>query len=319
MAATSSTPDIKKEVNSEPSFILIEPKNDCTIINMKIQTRKRGQDPEGSKDHSVYNEPFPISSGTSMAVNKDSFQTGYQTIKSESECTLIASDGDLAEAEGHSQSSIIKLEDDLDESNSYIDDTSITSEGDLEISPGVLEGIPTDPQDPEQIKEEPSDVEESTKIQPIKIFTNIDKQFLCPICHKLLCLDKANSWDRHLKAHRDRPMLYCDICGLACNSKHRFQEHRRIHMGQRPHKCDECGKRFSRVCSLTQHKAIHRRKVFKCNYCGKLVQHLYQIIEHMKSHGEGRPYMCHLCGARFKDALEISSHINIHSATMAIY
>ena len=64
--------------------------------------------------------------------------------------------------------------------------------------------------------------------------------------------------------------LQCEDCGLQCKSKSAFENHRRVHTGERPFKCEDCGKAFRLKGTLTDHLRIHTgEKPFECDICGK--------------------------------------------------
>ncbi|XP_028671444.2 zinc finger protein 23-like isoform X2 [Erpetoichthys calabaricus] len=119
-------------------------------------------------------------------------------------------------------------------------------------------------------------------------------------CHK----DSVNNVDTH----------NCAECGKSYTKKIRFEEHQRIHTGEKPHVCIYCGKSFRKLISIKRHTLTHKgEKPYCCNVCKKRFRRKSRLQEHHRIHTGEKKYICSKCGKQFRLKSSIQEHLNIHS------
>uniref|UniRef100_F6RTN3 IKAROS family zinc finger 3 n=1 Tax=Xenopus tropicalis TaxID=8364 RepID=F6RTN3_XENTR len=103
--------------------------------------------------------------------------------------------------------------------------------------------------------------------------------------------------------------LYCDICGLACNSLNVLLVHKRSHTGERPFQCNQCGASFTQKGNLLRHGKLHTgEKPFKCHLCSYACQRRDALTGHLRTHSVEKPYKCEFCGRSYKQRSSLEEH-----------
>ncbi|OCT62074.1 hypothetical protein XELAEV_18043158mg [Xenopus laevis] len=103
--------------------------------------------------------------------------------------------------------------------------------------------------------------------------------------------------------------LYCDICGLACNSLNVLLVHKRSHTGERPFQCNQCGASFTQKGNLLRHGKLHTgEKPFKCHLCSYACQRRDALSGHLRTHSVEKPYKCEFCGRSYKQRSSLEEH-----------
>ncbi|CAH2302271.1 zinc finger Aiolos [Pelobates cultripes] len=116
----------------------------------------------------------------------------------------------------------------------------------------------------------------------------------------------------HIPYDINRPgmgKLYCDICGLACNSLNVLLVHKRSHTGERPFQCNQCGASFTQKGNLLRHGKLHTgEKPFKCHLCSYACQRRDALSGHLRTHSVEKPYKCEFCGRSYKQRSSLEEH-----------
>ncbi|KAG9474112.1 hypothetical protein GDO78_004422 [Eleutherodactylus coqui] len=103
--------------------------------------------------------------------------------------------------------------------------------------------------------------------------------------------------------------LYCDICGLACNSFNVLLVHKRSHTGERPFQCNQCGASFTQKGNLLRHGKLHTgEKPFKCHLCSYACQRRDALSGHLRTHSVEKPFKCEFCGRSYKQRSSLEEH-----------
>ena len=84
------------------------------------------------------------------------------------------------------------------------------------------------------------------------------------------CFDQKEDFDQHQRVHNGQKVYGCKECRKNFSFRSLCIVHQRIHTGTKPCLCQECAKAFGWKSNLIQHRRIHtREKPFECKECGK--------------------------------------------------
>nr|XP_015834137.1 PREDICTED: zinc finger protein OZF isoform X22 [Tribolium castaneum] len=125
-------------------------------------------------------------------------------------------------------------------------------------------------------------------------------KFPCPECSKVLS-DKY-SLKKHVEMiHRGEGGQYvCDICGKRLMTNSSWNNHKRIHAGEKNFVCTECGKAFTTGQAFKVHIRVHtKEKPYKCTECDKAFSQKGSLTLHLRYHTGERPYKCNVCKKQF--------------------
>ena len=82
----------------------------------------------------------------------------------------------------------------------------------------------------------------------------------------------------------------------------------------RTHECTECGKLFATMKQLVQHLSTHsEERPFRCEQCGKTYKQGGHLHEHLLAHAGQRSYACSVCEKRFIRNSHLAAHAKTHT------
>uniref|UniRef100_A0A8C3YJY3 Zinc finger protein 662 n=1 Tax=Catagonus wagneri TaxID=51154 RepID=A0A8C3YJY3_9CETA len=135
---------------------------------------------------------------------------------------------------------------------------------------------------------------------------------LCKECGK--CFDQNEDFDQHQRIHNGEKVYECKECGKTFSFRSRCIVHQRIHTGVKPYVCQECAKAFVWKSNLIRHRRIHTgEKRFECKECGKRFSQNVSLTQHQRIHTGEKPYTCKKCGKGFTRKPVLLRHQGIHT------
>eukprot|EP01028_Stygiella_incarcerata_P007086 TRINITY_DN28989_c0_g1_i1.p1 TRINITY_DN28989_c0_g1~~TRINITY_DN28989_c0_g1_i1.p1 ORF type:complete len:284 (-),score=51.81 TRINITY_DN28989_c0_g1_i1:53-904(-) len=106
-------------------------------------------------------------------------------------------------------------------------------------------------------------------------------------------------------------------CSFSTNKKYKYEEHLRVHTGERPFACQACGMTFRRVDHLKRHEESHdssRERRFKCPWEGCTASFVlrHHLNRHIELHQDPKPHKCPVegCLEAFSKKSQLSSHLS---------
>jgi uncharacterized Zn-finger protein len=113
--------------------------------------------------------------------------------------------------------------------------------------------------------------------------------YLCRFCKKRFI--QKSHWEDHERIHTGEKPYSCKYCSKAFKQSGNLLLHERIHTGEKPYSCKSCSKAFNHSSNLIQHERIHTgEKPYSCNYCSKAFIQSTQLTRHELSHTGVKPY-----------------------------
>lgn len=102
----------------------------------------------------------------------------------------------------------------------------------------------------------------------------------------------------------------CSHCSKSFPHRSRFEEHNRVHTGERPFKCPSCPMTFRLKSFLKRHSALHlEERPYPCDICAKTFADKSNLRQHKKTHSDIRPFDCPSCLSSFR----LKSHLDRHT------
>jgi len=145
------------------------------------------------------------------------------------------------------------------------------------------------------------------------------KPFKCGVCHVMFAEDnKLASHELNVHGHLvnggcvKNSLMKCSFCPKVFPARSQLILHERTHTKERPFQCSQCQKTFSAKCNLTAHERIHfgDSKRYECRHppCSRKFSHTSERKDHETIHTGDRPYMCPLCGERYRRNANLWRH-----------
>ncbi|XP_076673537.1 uncharacterized protein LOC143371803 isoform X6 [Andrena cerasifolii] len=119
-----------------------------------------------------------------------------------------------------------------------------------------------------------------------------------------------------LKVKKEKPdvELHCKTCNKVFRHKSNYQRHLMRHtVGDLT--CKHCPKKFRLFRDLTRHEKTHFYPSYVCKECDYETTVLAALSIHMLRHKDKAdlPFKCNDCDKRFRKAIDLQEHYNIHS------
>ncbi|XP_055848519.1 zinc finger protein weckle-like [Episyrphus balteatus] len=141
----------------------------------------------------------------------------------------------------------------------------------------------------------------------------------CSECKKTFA--NLNSMKRHLrKQHglstrvpRIKSPFICEECGKICKSLPKLDEHKLVHVEDRPFKCKQCEKCFKNKLRLKYHEDTHSTTSYICTICGIRLNSKPTLNMHMVIHSDEKRFKCDYCGNEYKRAKALKTHLILHT------
>ncbi|XP_054832399.1 zinc finger protein 84-like [Eublepharis macularius] len=166
-------------------------------------------------------------------------------------------------------------------------------------------------------------------------------RFKCRFCGR--CLRAKTLLVDHERSHREKRRYKCSHCNKSFYHKNNFQRHKNIHLRRQPdckpskrmkqlsakscpsdsgnfHTSEDPSKTsidrkiITRSFNRAQHlKLLTKKKVFKCQYCGKCVSTSSSLVNHERIHRGKKPYKCQDCEESFHQKHHLDRHLVTHT------
>lgn len=132
----------------------------------------------------------------------------------------------------------------------------------------------------------------------------------CCYCGKLLA---AARMPTHMKKHEQVSLYSCGQCGMVLRSKLGYQQHLRLHSGEKPYSCKYCNETFSASSRRSEHvRKVHKKEdVLKhaCEICPAKFRIPCKLKKHMETaHGKVAKYSCSICHEKFLSCRALLIH-----------
>nr|KAG5695156.1 hypothetical protein BaRGS_030202 [Batillaria attramentaria] len=139
--------------------------------------------------------------------------------------------------------------------------------------------------------------------------------YFCALCDANFC--EGRLLKMHVAScHTVEQSLQCQMCGMYFKQRGSLATHAK-YCRQAP-ACVVCSQRFPTGADLEKHYYSHTEEeraaadTLACTDCGEVFLSTIQLKEHLKTHGDLRPYGCDTCGATFTQQRSLDKHRQLH-------
>lgn len=111
--------------------------------------------------------------------------------------------------------------------------------------------------------------------------------------------------------------IHCTVCNQAFKCQQDYDNHKCLHENPIPKinkRCGHCKKVYHNRKDLLNHiMELHGGQLlFQCSICDKMYEKWSSLDIHEATHRTDKPYLCDLCGKRFKHSNNLRGHKRIH-------
>ncbi|EAA12990.4 AGAP011418-PA, partial [Anopheles gambiae str. PEST] len=143
-----------------------------------------------------------------------------------------------------------------------------------------------------------------------------ERRFPCTYCPR--AFSRSSLLKVHVETvHLKKTAKSCELCDRSFSYKSSYtihMKHGRVHSNEQPFACRYCPKRFKSPNAHRAHELIHQGVVFTCEYCEKTYRYKSLLNMHLRVHGIGKTFDCHMCAKKFNHNSGLKSHIaRVHS------
>jgi len=121
----------------------------------------------------------------------------------------------------------------------------------------------------------------------------------------------GTGWKRRISRGSSRVKI-CPVCNknIKYHNNNDFENHLKLHTGEKKYKCGECEKSFISQSRLTHHKQnVHDPPKYQCSYCEKLFRAKVSLERHILVHSDERPHQCEFCLYKARTVGNLNSHV----------
>lgn len=127
---------------------------------------------------------------------------------------------------------------------------------------------------------------------PSKVRLNFHRQFHLKNARPLYCFqcmmnfkDENSYFDHVYFLHDLKQVFVCNICDKTFNLRSSYNNHKKMHVGDRNYKCEICNKLFINKQTLQEHEVVHlSNKPYQCDVCGEKYSRLSRLKKHLLTH-----------------------------------